>query len=305
MSIDGQWGSLLEHVARLDGGVVYVVGESDTGKTTLSQWLISQTDGRPRWFLDCDPGQSVLGPPATVGIAEAAGDAFTPPLLSFVGATSPKRHLLQTTAGIGRLLREVPASELVVCDSSGFVSGRTGSEFQYSLMNLLRPAIIVAIEPGEVLENALRPFAADNEVAVLPMSRAPGCRRKSRAARASYRRRRFTTHFEGAVEHRFHTDTVSLHGMVPHTPDAAAYRSRLCALLDRRRLVRALGIVVCVGVGRSGVRDLSVLSAAPAPDEITAVQLGSLRLAPEDLTYREPPAQTTPPETARGETDGR
>jgi hypothetical protein len=157
-------------------------------------------------------------------------------------------------------------------------------------MNLLRPAIIVAIEPEESLDGALRPFAADNEVAVLRMSRAPQCRRKSRAARGSYRRLRFAAHFDDAVEHRFHTDTVSLHGMVPHTPDAAAYRNRLCALLDRRRLVRALGIVVGVGLGRSGVRELRVLSAARAPEEVSALQLGSLRLAPEDLTYREPPA---------------
>ena len=311
--------ALAERVRALSGGMVYVLGGTDTGKTSLAKWLAKQTPDRPRRYLDCDPGQSVLGPPSTVGLAtvlgvtdgHGAGDGgngevrFGAPLLSFVGSTSPARHLLQTLSAIGRLAREVEPSELLVCDSSGFVSGRLGSELQYNLLSLLRPQVIVALGADDALRATLRPFEAAPDIEVHYFDRDPDCGTKSRGVRADYREERLRQHFVDPREYVLGMDRVSLHGMIPETPNAAAYRHRLCALLDRRQFVLSLGLITGAGVGASGVKELRVFAPQVEEERVSSVQLGSLRLAPDDLTYRGPPGKSSPSATSQPETGER
>lgn len=355
----GGWSDLL---ARVGGGTtVYVVGATDTGKTTLSHQLLSAAGsaggsaagsaaaGEPSWYLDCDPGQSVVGPPTTLGLARVygtgggdgtagtgdtgasgtgdgpsvaggvpagasaaeAGPALSAPrfetvALSFVGSTSPARHLLQTVCAVARLVDEAPPSGLLVCDSSGFVSGRGAGDYQYNLITLVRPDIVVALEADAELRNTLAPFDGAPDIEVRYMSRDEACRSKSRAARADYRNRLFSRYFAGATQQRLDLSRTSLHGMGPDArgtsaaaapasasavgagasaaPPPAAWRNRVCALLDGRQLVVALGIVL-----RAEIEELEILMPPLDDDAIASVQLGSHKLFPEDLTYQTPP----------------
>jgi polynucleotide 5'-hydroxyl-kinase GRC3/NOL9 len=283
---------------------VYIVGDTDSGKTTLARWLLEEARGRESWYLDCDPGQSELGPPATVGLARwAAGrsdgaSTTGEPSLAFIGSTSPARHLLQTLSGIGRLARTVPEDDLVVYDSSGFVSGRLGGEFQYNLVSLLRPAVVAAIDADDALRATLSPFDAAPDIDVRYLERHEDCGRKTRITRGERRTERFRRYFEGAETRRFPVSASTMHGMLPDTRARAAFRHRLCALLDRRQLVAAVAICLDAAVDGRNVHALELLAPAFDPEQIASVQFGSFRLAPDDLMYPGQHEQTSRSATA-------
>lgn len=301
--VPARWRALAERARDPRCSSIYVVGETDTGKTSLSRWLLGQAQRRPRWYLDCDLGQSALGPPATVGLAGVRGSGeedehFDSPLLSFIGSTSPARHLLQTLGGIARLAREAPAEDLMVCDSSGFVSGRLGGEFQYNLLNLLRPDLLVAIDAGESLRETLKPFEAAGDIEVAYVDRHPRCGSKSRAARAEYRTERFARHFSDARRIRLSMSDLAVHGMVPKALSRPSVRHRLSAVLDKRQFVQALGIVLDAEIIGGRIESIELLAPAFDAERTSSVQLGSLRLSPGELTYRAQRAQTSSQPTA-------
>ncbi|MCX6029221.1 MAG: Clp1/GlmU family protein, partial [Chloroflexi bacterium] len=131
-------------------GVILIVGAPDTGKSTLARYLYDRLTaaGRRVALLDGDPGQSTLGPPATMTLAmgeiaplspqpwgeldspqpwgeldssqpwwerdssQPWGELDSPRRRGaggaahrwFVGATSPRGHMLPVLVGAGRLV---------------------------------------------------------------------------------------------------------------------------------------------------------------------------------------------------------
>lgn len=96
-------------LARLHG-LLLVIGATDIGKSTFARYLYQRLclDARRVAYLDGDPGQSTLGPPATMTLAlNQPGQAIFPPQgqtwRSFVGAVSPRGHMLPLLVGASRL----------------------------------------------------------------------------------------------------------------------------------------------------------------------------------------------------------
>jgi polynucleotide 5'-hydroxyl-kinase GRC3/NOL9 len=94
-------------------GTLLVVGASDVGKSMFARYLYSrltQADRRVA-YLDGDPGQGRLGPPATMTLtAEKIGgdDSFQQQgsvWRTFVGSSSPAGHMLLVVVGAARLVR--------------------------------------------------------------------------------------------------------------------------------------------------------------------------------------------------------
>jgi polynucleotide 5'-hydroxyl-kinase GRC3/NOL9 len=69
-----EWKDLAEELKAQGAGIVYVLGAPDQGKTTFCRFLVQELSADTlTGFLDCDTGQSTIGPPATVGLALYAG----------------------------------------------------------------------------------------------------------------------------------------------------------------------------------------------------------------------------------------
>ena len=68
--IPGDWMDLIEAMHRKKGSAL-ILGASDTGKSTLAHLLVHQLCQRGNIvaLVDGDIGQSVLGPPTTIGLA--------------------------------------------------------------------------------------------------------------------------------------------------------------------------------------------------------------------------------------------
>lgn len=78
---------------------VYVLGGNDRGKTTLCTALFqSLAAGFNVAYIDCDPDQSVIGPPATAGLKVHYNSGKNKTFLRFLGTTNPAAHMHRTRA---------------------------------------------------------------------------------------------------------------------------------------------------------------------------------------------------------------
>jgi len=304
---------------------VYVFGPIDSGKSTLCSALAQESRLLGQLaYLDCDPGQSTIGPPATVGLrlypatsaeaaaAEAPADESSASgdgspadessasgegseYLRFIGSTSPVGHLLRMLCGVRRLADHARlhaereraagssgASRLIV-DSSGFVEGAVAIEFQYNLIECLRPEILVGLGESASVRRVLANFRRDRSVRTVPLPVPPAVREKSAEARQSYRKNRFATYFRQARRAYVRIDRIGLNGRVPDFRRRGTVTGRLCALAGEGHFVESLAIAQQYHADKN---TLEILTPAESLGRVTALQFGSIFLRPDGEEQR-------------------
>jgi polynucleotide 5'-hydroxyl-kinase GRC3/NOL9 len=206
-----------EDAARLfldRGGTVMVLGAPDTGKSTLSRYLVYKTfaAGLPGALVDLDLGQSHLGPPATLGMAlfppRLPGDnTLFPESLYFIGQTSPVGSILEVSVGCRVLVDQATGHGVtrVVVNTSGLVHGPAALRLKRTQMELLHPHLVLALQRDQELEPLLLALGGDGDGGELPsgwvLLRLPVSSRASRKTpedRRRYREERFRRYFQAA-----------------------------------------------------------------------------------------------------------
>ncbi|MCM2465885.1 Clp1/GlmU family protein [Methanoculleus oceani] len=277
ISIGEGWDDLVAALSGADAPErVYVVGSTDSGKTTLCRYLVDETAARMKTaYVDCDTGQSRLGPPTTEGMVLCPGT--TEPCLRFVGSTSPGGHFIQTLTGAKRLVEK--AAELgagaTVIDSPGLVTGGVGTEFQLQMIDLLRPTRIAALQRGRELERLLANFARHPGVAVHRIPVSPAAVARTATGRRRYREERFASYFADARSQEILLRGLGLQGRVPDMRYPRGVAGRLVSFNDPDNFVVALGIVEEL---HPGGRRLGVFAPPFDPGAIASVRFGSIYL---------------------------
>jgi polynucleotide 5'-hydroxyl-kinase GRC3/NOL9 len=230
-SVYPEWQAVVEELAALPGAVM-VLGGVDTGKSTFCTLLLRQWQeaGLLAGYVDLDPGQSNVGPPATFSSClvrpapsrERDGQGWgierlselSPSGLAFLGDTTPARHVAAALAGARRVLDELLAlqPERVVIDTCGYIAGWHARQYKLMLVDLLRPRLIVGLQREQELMpliDALR-RRADWRVEVLPVPAV--ITRKPPIFRAQYRRVAFARYFESGCSHTLPLSQISFIG---------------------------------------------------------------------------------------------
>ncbi len=268
---------------------IYIIGATDTGKSTLCQFL--HRNLIPQFataYLDCDPGQSLIGTPTTVGLqyfhkghSEAAGID-----LCFVGAPSPQGHMLQTLVGIQKLLKRAfhYGINKIIIDSSGFVLGKPAQEFQFLTIDLLRPDILILIERSDELKFLYRNFNRTPRLRIIRLSASPLVQPRSPEERRRYRMQKFREYFQAADYTYFSYKNLGLHGMIPDLRNPELVRHRLIALCDAQNFVLSLAIIQKIHYEDYVMK----LYTPPFKGEkVATVQFGSIYLPVEELWANE------------------
>lgn len=279
MKIDHQ--QALERVLA-EPGVVMVVGDIDTGKTTFGIQLAqrAQEAGIPTAIVDADIVQSTIGPPTTVGMKLCSGlDSFdreslrVADSLGFVGSLVPKGHLLPlvtTTAKLVDRAREA-GCRLIVIDTTSLVSGIYGQTLKFFKMDLVRPDLIVALERGGELEPIVGIAQRFTPAEVIEVEVSPHAAMRTVDERISFREEQFAAYFTDHASRWKVKPTVFMPTLPPDFD---------LALLDGLVVGMEDGKGSCSGIGvlehDAGEDILRMIS--PVTEGVRGLRLGSVRV---------------------------
>ncbi len=278
-----EWRGAIRRAAR--AGVTMVVGESDTGKTTLVTAIVNALGARRLSVavIDADPGQSEIGPPTTIGLgrvrhrlrrlAEAEVVA-----LHFIGVTSPARNLMGTIVGTRRMLDRARAQRFarIVIDTSGLIDGALGRTLKQAKIEATDPDLLICLEHAGECEHVVAAYVGGARPAVMRLPASPGARSRSAEARRRHRQEGLDAYFAPARRLALDPRRVRVSGPGGEPLTAEGRRvvaGTLAGLLDRTRATLGLGIVREVDEG-TGV--LGVDATIPATG-IASVLLGRER----------------------------
>jgi len=262
------------------GHIIYVLGSTDRGKTTLCRELIGRLSLSGRvGYLDLDPGQSTIGPPATLGLAlyQNSEELSEQRCLRFVGATSPRGHLLPILAGAKRLLERALASgaRAVIIDSPGYIHDEVATEFHLYLIDLLQTDQLIAIQEKNELEPILTHFRGHPSMAIHRLPPSPLARARGSAERRRYREEQFREYFSGATLRDLPLEGLGIHGRIPDSFHPDHWQGLLVALCGPEQWVLALGIVKSIDLMTQTLR---IRAPEFDPGKITSIHLGAVKV---------------------------
>lgn len=200
---------------------VFLLGATDTGKTTLAAFLAGMAvrAGLKVAVVDADVGQSEIGPPGSVGVGFADGPIerlrdIRPSFACFVGSNSPELLSFTTIAAVKRAVDRAAASspDVIIIDTTGLVWGRTARFLKNAKIELLRPTHVVALQRDLEVEHLLRPWEtlASPNLRVLRLPVSPRAAEKGRRDRRAYRERAFRQYLASAVPREFDLEKTAL-----------------------------------------------------------------------------------------------
>jgi len=214
------WAELIDSIAK-GPRVVFALGHVDSGKTFFVTYVANKLfeRGVKVSIVDCDVGQSNIGPPTTIGLGVLEGQvAFLEevPVLSayFVGSTSPTGHLLPMVVGTAKLVNKAKGlSDVVLIDTPGMVYGGPARAYQLYAVEALNPDVVVALQRDRELEHLTRQLEALG-YEVIELQASTWVRQRDRNDRRALRERAFYNYFSkrGVVSHTVSLDGVAVVG---------------------------------------------------------------------------------------------
>jgi polynucleotide 5'-hydroxyl-kinase GRC3/NOL9 len=230
---------------------IMVIGEVDTGKTTLASEIARRLHGSyPLGICDLDVGQSSIGPPTTVcwgKVKEGFSllEDIPPEDFFFTGTLSPEGNLLPCITG-AKIITQMASlrCEKIIIDTTGYLSAPPARALKEYKIDLLAPDIVIGIEKRDEISSLLAPFSSNEAPRVFRIWQPPQVRQKTMEMRAQFREKRFLEYFAGAVSHlislrkkrvRFTRQPVSF--------DIEGLIERIVSFRDGKNRDIALGII--------------------------------------------------------------
>jgi len=194
-----------------DGGVAFLVGETDRGKTTFAalaaRTLAAEFGERTVAVVDADVGQSEIGPPGVVGGAWATpGMAklhdLRPAAQFFVGALNPALAALELVAATaqGVAWARKHGAKRTLVDTTGFVAGPAARRLKVAKAQAVGPHLILALARGPELDPLLAVLGAATGARVLALPVPETVGRKPPALRQTRRLTRLSQALDGSRE---------------------------------------------------------------------------------------------------------
>jgi polynucleotide 5'-hydroxyl-kinase GRC3/NOL9 len=186
---------------------IFILGASDTGKTTLIECLLEILIGNYSiGVVDCDMGQSHIGPPTTIGWAKVKEKFnFWEELkledFYFTGSLSPSGNIQRTLEGVRFIFGKAKEkTDKVIFDTTGYISGYEAIDFKIKKIEQILPDLIIALQRGNELEDILKNF---KDKPIFRMDIPKEVMSKSQEERQRYRDRCFKRYFQNAKEFFF------------------------------------------------------------------------------------------------------
>ncbi len=222
ISAPKEWHAVLD-VLKEEKGIAILLGATDTGKSTLAKFLISNLcqRGLKVALIDADNGQSFLGPPATISLSVFKSDPdwqliLSPPEIFFVGSITPEGYFPIHLKGVKRMVDKAPSygAEVILVDTTGFVLGEGGKELKRRKIGLLSPRFILALQKSDELEPILGHYKENTFPRILRLPLSEQVRPRSMEERRIYRTDKFQEYFKHSLIHELAIEEFQIEGEV-------------------------------------------------------------------------------------------
>ncbi|MGB9718285.1 MAG: Clp1/GlmU family protein [Thermoproteota archaeon] len=200
-TIPASWVEAAEKTAAEEKGVVIVVGETDSGKTSLATFLVNyylNFHGEVG-IVDSDPGQNDLGIPGTVSagvVNKGLSDLsqVKPEVIEFVGFTAPESGVEELKEAVSTVLKRLRERgvEKIVLNTDGWADSK-GLGFKAELIRAVKPSFVVSLLEGEkalVFTKTVDPGAR-----MIQVEKSCYVKRRSRMHRRTLRMLNYRRHF--------------------------------------------------------------------------------------------------------------
>ena len=217
-----EWHAVLNDLEK-ERGVAIILGATDTGKSTLAQFLIRNLckKGLKVALVDADIGQSFLGPPATIGFSLFKSHPdweiiLSTPEIFFVGSTTPEGHFPVFLKGVKRMLDKATCSEaeVVLIDTTGFVLGEAGKELKRRKIDLISPKFFLILQRSDEMEPILKLYKENPIFKIYRLPLSDRVKPRSMEERRIYRNNRFQDYFKHSMVQEFDIHDVRIEGEV-------------------------------------------------------------------------------------------
>lgn len=200
------WESAAQEAAQQRGAVM-VIGATDVGKSTLVKYLMDYLlkTGMRLALVDCDVGQTTLGPPTTISMAmiddaAASRGSMRPEKMRFIGSISPAGRILEAVVGAEMMVRRARQSgaNVILVDTDGMIEGLAAAKLKYNQVALIEPIIVFALQRGDELEPLLISLGGILKDRLKRLPASPKAQTKTYSQRRERRKRHFLDYFSGA-----------------------------------------------------------------------------------------------------------
>jgi len=232
LKIPDEWRESAQEIVS-HGGPVLAIGAPGSGKTTFCLYLAGLfcRSNRTVAWIDADPGQPFIGPPAVISLTvyTTAGDLLkrtSPAIMSFIGNTSPVGRLLEMISGLQKLYALAQSLDpgLIIINTCGLVNGGAARELKFHEIDMLSPRYVVALQKGNEVEHLLAPHSHRTGLLIHRLPISPDARISTSEARRAAREQRFKEYFRGADFQEIALHDVGIHGPGLGTGERLGFR---------------------------------------------------------------------------------
>ncbi|MCW3995365.1 MAG: Clp1/GlmU family protein [Candidatus Bathyarchaeota archaeon] len=281
-TIPTSWSKPLEAILAVQKRpvVVMVVGESDSGKSSLCTYLVNNlvAEGQRVAVLDGDLGQSDIGPSATVGYASTSKpitELFGLRLENayFVGVTSPIMAFAKAVEALGAMEAEVLQREpdFVLVNTDGWVVGDVALRYKEALVNALKPDLVVGVQVQDELAPLIN--ALGNDIRMVVVEPSSALSKRTAEKRKALREMTYTRYLKNAKLQCYPLSqlTVEPKNGVPKSQEPK--KGLLVGLYGRGSKFLGIGVLRVVNQARRVLKVQTAVSAKPSKIVIGKVVL--------------------------------
>ncbi len=197
-----EWQEIVEKLIRYKGTAV-ILGTSDTGKSTLTKYLIKELLASHIMvsLVDSDVGQSSLGLPGTICmkifVKPEDLDSFKPNKIFFIGSLNPARKIPLMIYGTKRMVNAARAegAKVILVDTTGLITGDLGRALKIGKIKAVRPRHVIALQRSDELEHILSLIKG---VRIYRLKVSSFVRKRRKEKRLKYRNKKYEDYFRTA-----------------------------------------------------------------------------------------------------------
>jgi len=261
---------------------VLILGGVDSGKTGFCIYLANSAlrADRSVAVMDCDLGQSDVGPPGTLSLClvkKPITDLFRlfPDESVFIGVTSPSWVVRGVLEAAGWLRKEAmkKGTDLLIVNTDGWIDGDEALKYKAGLVDVVNPNFVVAIQAEDELEPLISSL---EDRKIITVDSPENIKKRDRETRRLLRGFAYKKHLKGSKIRSFPLSWVNLKGSLNPSEE------RIDRLKEEMRRLLGAEIICCDETPNCVIL---LLGEGTDPSE-EAVKEAEMRLGKRVLTLR-------------------